>query len=182
MSNQPRVAKVLATLLLSMTVGAVVLLVIGGRPPDAGPFCLYSYYKLDPIDKAVASEAPQSASRWSCIEIYYSGTKAGNIDQLASLAGLSRPGQLNCHFVVCNGLGGRDGQIQSTNKWHKQWSISPSTSWYGTPQTIRVCIVGDGDNVIATNSQIRRVEALTEKLTRTFGIESHCIYYPGNWH
>jgi len=87
MSNQPRVAKVLAALLISMTAGAIVLLAMGNNPPSAGPFCLSIYYRLDPVEKAIISRSCQSPSRWSCIEIYYSGTKAGNVEQLASLNG-----------------------------------------------------------------------------------------------
>jgi hypothetical protein len=40
MSKQPRVVKVLAALLVSMTVGAFVLMALGNNPPSAGPFCL----------------------------------------------------------------------------------------------------------------------------------------------
>ncbi|MCJ7778774.1 MAG: hypothetical protein MUP16_10715 [Sedimentisphaerales bacterium] len=114
MPNQPRVAKVLAALLISMTIGAIVLMALGNNPPSAGPFCLSSYYRLDPIGKAISSRAAQSSYRWNCIEIYYSATKAGNIEQLASLSGLASPEDINCHFVICNGLGAGDGQIQST--------------------------------------------------------------------
>ncbi|MHC4125699.1 MAG: hypothetical protein ACYSRR_04500, partial [Planctomycetota bacterium] len=112
MSNQPRVAKVLAALLISMTAGATLLMALSDDPPSAGPFCLSSYYRLNPIEKAVTSRAAQSPNRWNCIEIYYSDTKAGNLEQLASLNGLARAEDINCHFVICNGLGANDGQIQ----------------------------------------------------------------------
>ena len=181
MSNQPRVAKVLAALLISMTVGAVVLMAMSGNAPSAGPFCLSSYCKLDPVENAIASEAEQSSSRWNCIEVYFSGTKAGNIEQLASLAGLASPDQLDCHLVVYNGLGGQDGQIQTTHKWQRQWLVIPSSNWYGTSKTIRVCVIADGTTSLASNSQIRRVEALVEKLSRKFSVEPESIYYPANW-
>ena len=108
MSNQPRVAKVLAVLMISMTAGAIVLMSLGNNPPSAGAFCLSSYYRLDSVEKALRSQVAQYPSRWSCVEIYYSDTKAGNIEQLAALAGLISPEDINCHFVVCNGLGGNN--------------------------------------------------------------------------
>ncbi|MCK4821571.1 hypothetical protein KA005_37740, partial [bacterium] len=52
MPNQVRVAKVLATLLTSMTIGAIVLMALGHNPPSAGPFSLWTYYRLDPVKKA----------------------------------------------------------------------------------------------------------------------------------
>jgi hypothetical protein len=181
MSNQPRVAKVLAALLVSMTIGAVVLMALGNNPPSAGPFCLSSYYRLDPIEKAVSSQAAQSSHRWNCIEIYYSATKAGNIEQLASLSGLSSPEDLNCHFVICNGLGAEDGQIQPTEKWQRQWSIIPGQNWYGSSQTIRICVIADDQTSPPTNLQIKRVEALAEELSRKFNIQPEYISYPGIW-
>ena len=181
MSNQPRVAKVLAALLISMTLGAIVLMALGNNPPSAGPFCLSSYYRLDPIEKAISSQAAQSHYRWNCIEIYYSNTKAGNIEQLASLSGLSSPEDINYHFVICNGLGADDGQIQPTEKWQRQWSIVPGQTWYDSSQTIRICVIADDKTIRPTNLQIKRVEALVEALSRKFNIQPDYIYYPSNW-
>jgi hypothetical protein len=181
MSNQPRVAKVLVALLASMTIGAVILMAMSGSPPSAGPFSLSTYYRLDPIEQIILSEATQSSDRWNCIEVYFSGTTAGNIDQLASVSGLSSADLIDCHFVVCNGLGGKDGQVEATKKWQRQWAVIPSRTWYGTPQTIRICVVADGQDRLATNSQLRRTERLADKLARRFNIDPVSIYYPGNW-
>jgi hypothetical protein len=154
MTNQPRVAKVLAALLVSMTVGAIVLMALGNNPPSAGPFCLSSYYRL---------------------------TKAGNIEQLAAISGLASPDDINCHFCLCNGLGGSDGQIQPTEKWQKQWSVVPSRSWYGSGQTIRICIIANGQTAPPTECQIKRIEAMVEALARKFNIQPESIYYPSDW-
>lgn len=180
MSNRPRVAKVLASLLVSMTTGTIVLMALGNNPPSAGPFCLSSYYQLNPVEKAISSQAAQFPGRWNRIEIYYSGTKAGNIEQLASLSGLASPEDINCHFCICNGLGGSDGQIQTTEKWQKQWSIIPGQNWYGSSQTIRICVIADGQNSRPTDFQVKRTEALVESLCRKFEIQPQYIYYPGD--
>jgi len=181
MSNQPRVTKTLAALLVSMTTGAIVLMALSGNPPSAGPFCLSSYYRLDSVEKAIPSRAAQSPGRWNCIEIYYSGTKAGNIEQLAALNGLANPEDINCHFVICNGLGSGDGQIQPTEKWQRQWSIIPGPTWYGTSQTIRICVIADGHTCRPTDSQIKRTEALIEGLCRKLEIAADSAYYPNDW-
>jgi hypothetical protein len=183
MSNQPRVAKVLAALLVSMTAGAVVLMALGNNPPSAGLFSLSANYlkHLDSVEKAIRSRAYQSPERWDRIEVYYSGTKAGNIEQLASLSGLAGVEDINCHFVICNGLGGDDGQIQPTEKWQRQWSIIPGRNWYGSGQTIRICVIADGKTVYPTGSQKQKTQVLVEELQRTFGILAESVYYPGNW-
>ena len=183
MQNQPRVAKVLAALLVSMTAGTVLLMALGDNPPSAGLFSLSKYVlnHLGSVEEAVRSRTSQSTGRWSRIEIYYSGTKAGNIEQLASLSGLAGAEDINCHFVICNGLGGSDGQIQPTEKWQRQWSIIPGRTWYGSGQTIRICVIADGKTAQPTHSQKQRTQVLVEELRRRFGIQSESVYYPGDW-
>ena len=181
MSDQPRAAKVLAALLVSMTTGAIILMALGNNPPSAGPFCLSSYYHLDPVEKAISSSAAQSTDRWNYIEIYYSGTAEGNIEQFASLSGLAGPEDINCHFVVCNGRGGGDGQILPTEKWRRQWSVVPDSTWYGSGQTIRLCIIADGKNAPPSDLQLKRVEMLVGALHRKFNIQPQFIHYPNDW-
>ena len=181
MSYQPRVAKVLAALLVSMTTGAIVLMALGSNPPSAGPFCLASYYGLKETRASVRAGAAQNPDRWNAIEVYYSGTRAGNIEQLAALSGLAAPDDINCHFVVCNGFGAKNGQIQTTQRWLKGWSTIPTGTWYGTGKTIRLCVVADALAAAPTDSQVKRTEALIECLARTFHIEPHAIHYPLDW-
>lgn len=162
MSVRSRQAKVFAALLVSITVGAIILKALGNNPPSAGAFCLSRYYRLDPVEKTILSRATQYAGRWSHIEIYYSGTGAptqsGNAvtcgsDRHIPDAGCSMPGygglpgsglglrqderpdeldtrresrirnrELRCHFFICNGRIGHDGQILSTEIWQRQCS------------------------------------------------------------
>jgi len=181
MSSQPRVVKVLVILLISMTTGAIVLMVLGDNPPSAGPFELSAYYSLSPVEKAIRPRASQTPGRWSCVEVYYSGTRVGNIEQLASLSGLASPEDINCHFVICNGLGGGNGQIQTTEKWQRQWAVIPGRTWHGNGQTIRLCVIADGKDSSPTEFQIRRIEELVERLQRKFSIQPESIYYPNDW-
>jgi len=181
MPNQARVAKVLATLLASMTIGAIVLMAMGHNPPSAGPFSLWTYYSLNPVNKAISSRAVQSANNWNSIEIYYSGTKSGNIEQLASLSGLTNPDDINCHFCLYNGLDGNDGQIQSTEKWQKQLSATPDRTWNGTQQTIRICIIADGKTKHPTDCQLKRIQVLIDTLCKKFNIQFRSINYPSEW-
>ncbi len=179
MSNQPRVAKVLVLLLVSMTIGAIVLMSLGNNPPSAGAFCLSSYYHLGGVNEAILSRTSQQGGRWSKIEIVYSNSKAGNIKQLASLDGLSQD-RLNCHFVICNGLGGFDGQIQTTERWQKQWSLVPEGNWHNQGQTIKICIISNGTDTWPTDFQQRRSQELIEKLCKKFEIDINNIIYPAN--
>jgi len=172
MSKQPRVVKVLGALLVSMTVGAFVLMALGNNPPSAGPFCLAAYYRLDSVDHVIQSKACQAPRRWNSIEIYFSDTQRGSLTQPAGAV------DMNCHFLVCNGLGGGDGEIQASELWQQQWSVRPSRTWQGSDRTIRICLVGDGVHTLPTDCQQKRLLTLLEALCRKFGISADAVYLP----
>jgi len=180
MANQLRVWKVLLVLLVSMTSGAILLMSLGNNAPSSGAFCLSSYYQLTSAESAIASRTQQSPERWSRVEMFYSHTKGGDIDWLAARSGLSEAKDLNCHFVICNGLGGNDGAILSTEKWQDQTSVVPLQNWYGASETIRICVVADGKSSFPTDCQIKRVDTLVCSLTRKFNITPDNVLYPGD--
>jgi len=181
MPNQARVVKVLAVLLASMTIGAIVLMTLGHNPPSAGPFSLWSYYCLNPVKEAISTKVAQFSNRWNCIEIFYSGTESGNLESLTELNGFTDSADINCHFCLYNGFGGIDGQIQSTDRWLNQRSAIPGNNWYGSDQTIRICVIAEGTSSRPTDCQIKRIQILVEELRRRFSILPGSVYYPSNW-
>ena len=159
-----------------MTIGAIVLMTMGHNPPSAGPFSLWSYYRLDPVKEMISSQVTQSIDHWSWIEIYYSGTKSGNIEEIASLNGFSNPNDINCHFCIYNGFGGSDGQIQSTEKWQQQQSAIGENAWHGSDKTVRICVIADGRTTRPTDCQIRRIQVLVEELCRCLDIKPESVF------
>ncbi|MGD0786035.1 MAG: hypothetical protein ABR969_09505 [Sedimentisphaerales bacterium] len=182
MSAQPREAKIIIGLVVSMTLGAALLMALDSQSISAGAFSLASYSSLGSISSVTATRQPIASDRWSKIEVFYSNTKGGDLAQLASLAGLSSPEDLNFHFLVCNNLGDLtlDGQIQSTEKWLNQWSALPGTTWYGSSKTIRICVIGERKTP-ASDYQISRTEELIDSLARKFHIDRTNINYPTGW-
>lgn len=181
MANRSRSLKVLVALVASMTVGAIVLLTFTERPLPAGAFSLASYTSLNSIEQVVASRTWPSPGRWNRVEIFYSKTMAGNIKQIASLRGLASTDDVNFHFLVCNGRGGGDGQIQASEKWRRQWSCVPGGMWYGSGETIRICVTAAERRSPPTGCQMKRTAELVEVLSRKFGIRPESIFYPEDW-
>ena len=185
MRTHSREKKVLVILGISITLGAVILNALGHNPPSAGAFCLSRYYRLGSVQKAILSRADQSTRRWSQIEVDYSGTESGNIEQLALLSKVDSPEDVNYHFVICNGNGGKDGQIQPTEKWQRQSTIMPEQSrnderdFFETPteQTIYICVIADNESSFPTDFQVKRTEELVEGLCRKFNIQPESISY-----
>ena len=181
MTNRPRMVKVLVLLIAAMTTGAIALLVLEERPLPAGAFSLASYSKLNSIEQITVSATDSPQSRWNRIEIFFSGTAAGNIKQIASLRGLAKADDVNFHFLVCNGRGSGNGQIQASEKWQRQWSCIPGRMWYGSGETIRICMISDGKKNNPTDCQMKRTVELVEVLSIKFEIAPKQIFYPDDW-
>jgi len=198
MRKHSRETKVLAALGVSIILAAIILNVLGHNPPSAGAFCLSRYYRLGSVKKAIGSHADQLPGRWSRIEIYYSGTESNNIESAfgkSSDVGANEHintvrdikekispdrdtsyNEVNCHFIICNGRVGHDGQIQPTEKWQQQSSAS-----HYSKKNIRICVIVDDEAKTPTDFQIKRTEALVEELCRKFHIQPEYIRYPADW-
>jgi hypothetical protein len=177
MSVRSREVKILAAFLSSLTAGLIILMALGNAPPPAGAFCLSGYYGLDSVEKAIFSRLSQPLDRWGRIVVYYSGTEGHGAEQLPSAGSLTSPEESSCHFVVNNGFGGADGQIQPTEKWLRQCSIVP-----GGGRTVHICVIANGVTTRPTDVQIKRVDGLVATLCREFNIEPEAVRYPNDWH
>lgn len=175
MAGQNRNITVLFSLIASMTIGALVLMALDDRGPSAGAYSLSSYLRLDPVEEVVRNTIKAQPVAWTRIEVVYSYTNGGNADELALLTGLADGGPSEFHFVVCNGNGGNDGQIQAAGHWQQQQPCGRKG------ETIRVCVISDRQSSSLTDSQRQRTTALVESLSRTFDINPRLIRYPLDW-
>ena len=194
MTAQSRQTKVLVALLVSIVLCTTILNVLGHNPPSAGAFCLSQYYRLIPVEKLIRSREIQRPRYWKWIEIYYSESGSGNrvvsgsdiqVEQSGSLSSVSNQEDIDCHFIIYNGLTGHDGQIKPTEKWNRQLPANrPADNnkrrARQSEQTIYISIVTNGQNPQFTNFQIKRAEVLAEELCREFNIQSESILYPDN--
>ena len=183
---QSREAKVFAALALSMTIGVIILHALGNNPPSAGAFCLWRYTKVVSAEEAVLTPTAKPSGVWKSIEIYYSGTTSGNIQQLAFLSGLTDPEEINCHYVICNGRGADDGQIQPTEKWQRQQPVirswlNPEHQDASTGQTIFICVIADSKIAPPTKQQIKTTLALVKGLCNKFNISPEAVRCPAEW-
>jgi hypothetical protein len=194
MTAQSRETKVLVALLVSIVLCTMILNVLGHNPPSAGAFCLSQYYSLVPVEKLVRSREVQRPGNWKWIEIYYSKVSSGdqaasgfNIqdEQPGSLSSVSVQEDMDCHFIIYNGLAGHDGRIKPTEKWNRQLPANrPADNnkrrARQNEQTIYISIITNSQTAQPTNFQIKRAEVLAEELCREFNIKSESILYPDN--
>jgi hypothetical protein len=129
----------------TLTLTSILLLTLAPAPltPDAATslFAVDLPGSLDPIFDSHSS-TPPAAARWKYIFVHQSRTSGGDAATL---------GHSN-HFVVGNGDGSLDGEIQITRLW----------------TCISICLIGDFDKTRPTAAQqhslIQLVSALQSRL------------------
>jgi hypothetical protein len=170
MTDQTRVWKVLVMLLVSMTVGTVVLMGLGGKPPVSGAFSLASYYQLDPMAEVIESEVDLEPDRWDRIQV----TRFGDMTALQH----RDTEAINAHFVVCNGNGiDRDGRVMATHRWDGQQPTDPRRLWGQAEKTIVIVMICSGETQ-PTNCQSKRTYELVKCLADRTDIRPEDIVTP----
>lgn len=115
--------------------------------------------------------SPQS-NRWQTIYVHHSRTAKGDAASLAR-------GSDGCgdHFVIGNGNGALDGEIQFTQRWNLQQPADPAPGSVNVDATcISICLVGDFDRTAPTPMQIKRVEHLVQTLQEQFRISAQAVW------
>jgi N-acetylmuramoyl-L-alanine amidase len=129
------------------------------------------------LDDSNANELiyPNKADRpWRYIVLHHSAAPSGNYDQIDSehrkILGIDGCGY---HFVIGNGTGSGDGQIEVARRWanqkqgvHCRNARTHDVDEYG----IGICLVGDLDKAPPTPRQIAAAKALVAHLSTRYNI------------
>jgi hypothetical protein len=119
---------------------------------------------------------PNKADRpWRYIVLHHSASTAGNYDEIdrehRKLLGFDGCGY---HFVIGNGNGSGDGQIEVAQRWDQQKqgvhcrnARSHDVDEYG----IGICLVGDLDQQPPTPRQVAASQALVNYLSQRYRID-----------
>jgi hypothetical protein len=136
--------------------------------------------KLEPFIAGSSSNElfyPNKADRpWRYIVLHHSASAAGNYDEIdrehRKLLGYDGCGY---HFVIGNGNGSGDGQIEVAQRWNSQKqgvhcrnARSHDVDEYG----IGICLVGDLDQQPPTPRQIAATRALVAYLSRRYRVDT----------
>lgn len=151
-------------LVASMTVASGLLLWLEPQPLlntrasltlsaiDAGPVGINAVFNVPNLQR----------HHWTQIIIHHSGKLDGNAASIGKLHQDLDYGELQYHFVINNGRGAPDGQIQVGPLWQRQ-----ADDVYA-PASISICLVGNGDQTPPTIAQmqqlVRLITAIQEQL------------------
>lgn len=145
-----------------MSATAALLLALAPQPlaPDLPQSLSAAMTAQNAMSAVFETDAPVQPGAWKYIHVRHSKTRAG--DAMSLTGGHGDPGD---HFVICNGQGGTDGEVQMTPRWLAQLSALPPRGAESIdPQCISICLVGDFDAGSPTATQIRRLSQLVSAL------------------
>jgi hypothetical protein len=175
--QQPRRSfLVLSSLVAVLTLTSVLLRAMQGAPltPDAASSSSLIGGAGAGAGLAVIfnTAVPAHPSHWKSIYIHHTRTAAGNAASLAV-------GDQGCgdHFVIGNGDGAGDGQIQFTQRWNLQQAADPAPGYTQVePSCVSISLVGDFDRTAPTPTQLKRLEQLVHTLQEHFRIPSSQVW------
>jgi hypothetical protein len=167
---------VLSSLLGALVLTSVLLLILAPAPltPDA----VRSLYitQRDSFDPVFQFEKPITPGRWRYIYIHHSNGRSGSVASLMDSAGLAD------HFVIGNGDGSEDGEIEISPIWHQQQAARPAR---GRPaaavlarvyeKAITICLVGDFDHSAPSANQMASLQQLVRTLQEKLNIPSGSV-------
>jgi hypothetical protein len=160
---------VFASLVGALTGTSALLLALApaSLAPDAAK-SLLAVGSPQSLDALLDTPIPLQAGRWNSIYIHQSRTPGGSTATLAaSAAGLAD------HFVICNGKGGADGEVQISQRWTQQ---SPAGVTAGLQRIegdcISICLIGDFNRNAPTPAQQQRLSDLVLTLQRNLRISA----------
>lgn len=114
---------------------------------------------------------------WKYLVIHHSATSAGSVKSFHKFHTQQGYGGIAYHYVIGNGKGMKDGEVQETFRWKDQIAGTHSTvnSWKYNIFGIGICLVGNLEKKAPTAKQLKALKALTAKLSKKHHIPASQI-------
>lgn len=164
LSGLSRRAIVTCALLGALGITTALLTILSPRPlaPDVSGRLFATGQEARSLDfePVFQTRVPPRPDYWTGILVRSSGTNAGDAATVAEQArapGVAGPPD---HFVIGNGQGMGDGEIQFTSRWADQLPAGSVEE----QRWIAICMVGNPAVEGPTEAQRARLQALTEAL------------------
>ncbi len=128
----------------------------------------------DELQRLLAVEAAERP--WRYIVLHHTGTDAGSVESIhrAHLRRKDKYGRhwlgIGYHFVVGNGNGMGDGEVEPTFRWKQQIQGAHAGVSEYNEYGIGIALVGNFEKHRPTSRQLASVEQLVSALCRRYGI------------
>lgn len=178
-------------LVISLVVVVVLGILVGCAPHTASDITHMPYTELDfaPLPNVTDAMPPRDAANsdsshslhkwaacgnrpWKYIVIHHSATDRGNTRLFDKLHRRRGWDEMGYHFVIDNGVGGLDGQVEVGSRWRKQkWGAhtkTPNNEYNNFG--IGVCLVGNFMDHLPSRKQLDSMRQLVKYLMITYDI------------
>lgn len=154
---------------------SLLLMILAPAPlsPDSSSTLLASD-RSSALDSIFDTRTPLRTGTWRFIYVHQSATATGNALTLAGSQGLRD------HFIIGNGRGAGDGEIQVSQLWnHQQSALPPTGTTAIDPGAISIVLVGDFEHASPTALQMQRLNQLISTLQARFRISADSVTWLG---
>lgn len=130
-----------------------------------------NYVYLSSSVRYAIDHAPVKRGRWKYIVVHNSGTREGNarVFEIYHRRVRHMVNGLAYHFVIGDGHGSRDGQIEIGDRWKRQINGGHVASDYLNDIALGICLVGDFNRDSPTKAQVAALEELVAYLRNRVG-------------
>ena len=122
----------------------------------------------------------EDARKWDYIVIHHSATDQGSLASIDFYHRYERKPvfENGCayHFVVGNGTGTGDGQVEPSQRWDQQLDSTATRNDQMNSEGMNVCLVGDFEKYEPTPGQMQALRELVVYLMLKHGIPSRRVF------
>lgn len=163
---------VLSSLVALLSLTSALLLALAPPPLSADGYnSLSAADRPEFLDDIFKTAIVPRINQWKYIYIHQSGSATGSATSLSS-----GKGGLADHFVIGNGSGSEDGEIEIGQRWNRQQAAAaPPGVDSIDPACVSICLIGNFDTSMPTPVQLRRLAQLVSTLQSQFRISSQNV-------
>jgi N-acetyl-anhydromuramyl-L-alanine amidase AmpD len=121
---------------------------------------------------------PTDSREWKYILMHHSATEVGSVEAIDAVHRQRRdaggnPWQgIGYHFVIGNGHGMEDGEIEATFRWEEQLAGAHAGNTEYNSHGIGICLIGNFEESPPTDAQLEAMYTLIEWLRTEYALPS----------
>jgi len=147
-------------------------------PPQSEPLSPPSSHPIDPVTRLNPWKPDAELREWNYIVLHHTASDSGSVDSIHQehLKRKDKNGNhwlgIGYHFVIGNGNGMPDGEIEPTFRWRQQLQGAHAGVADYNQHGIGVVLIGNFEHSPPTDAQSEAVKDLVGILKREYGIAS----------
>ncbi|MFI4847850.1 N-acetylmuramoyl-L-alanine amidase [Gimesia chilikensis] len=149
------------------------------KPAPTGP--LFTTPPTIAIEPSNPWKPEAEVRDWEYIVIHHTASSSGSVESIHELHSKKKDKSGNSwlgigyHFVIGNGNGMPDGEIESTFRWREQMHGAHAGNNAYNQKGIGICLVGNFENEPPTDAQMAAVKKLVGVLKAEYNISSQNV-------